>query len=225
MDWHRQRSTVKAMIRRHITPSLLISLLALFIATSGTSYAVLQIPKKSVGTTQLKTSAVTSKKVKDGSLRAKDFKAGSLPSGPIGPVGPVGPVGPQGPQGPAAANATVPAYRTDGSAPLVLTSSFQPVITLNLPAGDYVVWSRANLLENGSRSGQVICSLGNDAAQNVSVDQGKLVAISQTTTLTLASPGSIQLFCLRQNTPAPAPNVTVQQRSITAIKVSSITES
>ena len=208
-----------AMIRRHITPSLLISLLALFIATSGTSYAVLQIPKKSVGTPQLKTSAVTSKKVKDGSLRTKDFKAGSLPSGPVGPQGP------QGPQGPAGANATVPAYRTDGSTPFLLTSSFQPVITLNLPAGDYVVWSRANLLENGSKSGQVICSLGNDAAQNVSVDLGKLVAISQTTTLTLASPGSIQLFCLRQNTPAPAPNIAVQQRSITAIKVSSITES
>ncbi len=198
---------------------MLISLLALFIATSGTSYAVLQIPKKSVGTPQLKTSAVTSKKVKDGSLRTKDFKAGSLPSGPVGPQGP------QGPQGPAGANATVPAYRTDGSTPFLLTSSFQPVITLNLPAGDYVVWSRANLLENGSKSGQVICSLGNDAAQNVSVDQGKLVAISQTTTLTLASPGSIQMFCLRQNTPAPAPNVTVQQRSITAIKVSSIAES
>ncbi len=212
-----------AMIRRHITPSLLISLLALFVATSGTSYAVLQIPKKSVGTPQLKTSAVTSKKVKDGTLRTKDFKAGSLPTGPQGPTGAQGPAGPQGPAG---SNATIPAYRTDGSAPFVLNSALQPVITLNLPAGDYVVWSRANLLESGAANGQVICSIGDDAAQNVSVDKGKLVAISQTTTLTLASPGSIQLSCLRQNAPMPPnPSISVQQRSITAIKVSSITES
>ena len=46
-------------MRKHITPSLIISLLALFIATSGASYAALQIPKNSVGTKQLKKNAVT----------------------------------------------------------------------------------------------------------------------------------------------------------------------
>ena len=62
------------MIRRHVTPSLIISLLALFIATSGASYAALQLPKNSVGSKQLKKSAVTTKKVKNRSLLAKDFK-------------------------------------------------------------------------------------------------------------------------------------------------------
>ncbi|MCB0920610.1 MAG: hypothetical protein KDC08_02210, partial [Actinobacteria bacterium] len=71
-------------MRKHITPSLIISLLALFIATSGASYAALQIPKNSVGTKQLKKNAVTSKKVKDRSLLAKDFKNGQLPAGPQG---------------------------------------------------------------------------------------------------------------------------------------------
>ena len=67
-------------MRRHITPSLIISLLALFIATSGPVTQRCRYPRTPWAPT-LKKNAVTSKKVKDGSLRAKDFK-GQLPQGP-----------------------------------------------------------------------------------------------------------------------------------------------
>jgi len=63
---------------------------ALFIALGGTSYAAMSIPQNSVGTTQLRSSAVTSAKVKDQSLLSKDFKAGQLPAGPKGATGPAG---------------------------------------------------------------------------------------------------------------------------------------
>ena len=45
--------------------------LALFVALSGTSYAAAKLPSKSVGSTQLKSNAVTSAKVEDRSLRAR----------------------------------------------------------------------------------------------------------------------------------------------------------
>ena len=65
-------------MRRHLSFSNVVSLLALFIALGGGAYAVAQLPRNSVGTAQLKANAVTSAKVKNGSLTSKDFKRGTL---------------------------------------------------------------------------------------------------------------------------------------------------
>lgn len=78
-----------------------VAYLALFVALSGTSYAAITLPRNSVGPTQLKSSAVTSAKVKDRSLLSKDFKAGQLPAGATGPAGADGANGATGPAGPA----------------------------------------------------------------------------------------------------------------------------
>ena len=67
--------------------AVVTSTLALMIALGGTSYAAVKI-----GTKQLKNNAVTSAKVKNGSLLSDDFKAGQTPAGPVGPVGPAGPL-------------------------------------------------------------------------------------------------------------------------------------
>jgi len=74
--------------------------MALIIALGGTSYAAIVLPANSVGSKQLKKRAVTSSKlaanavtsatVRNGSLRAKDFKVGQLPAGPAGPAGTAG---------------------------------------------------------------------------------------------------------------------------------------
>jgi hypothetical protein len=82
-------------VRRHH-----VALLALFVALGGTSYAAVQPPANSVGTKQIKKNAVTSAKVKNGSLRSADFAAGQLPAGAAGRAGPAGPAGPQGAAGP-----------------------------------------------------------------------------------------------------------------------------
>jgi hypothetical protein len=88
------------LLERRPSPGLVIACIALLIALGGTGYAtVLQVPKNSVGTLQLKNSAVTSAKVKNRSLLRADFAAGQLPAGPRGPVGPAGPAGPAGPPG------------------------------------------------------------------------------------------------------------------------------
>ena len=76
-----------------------IALIALFFALCGTSYAAFKLPKASVGTKHLRTGAVTSAKVKDGSLLRKDLAPGQLLPGPAGPTGIDGAAGPQGIQG------------------------------------------------------------------------------------------------------------------------------
>ena len=90
--------------RKHLTFANVMSVIAVFIALGGASYAAVNLPKnsvgtkqlkgKSVGTKQLKASAVKSNKVKDFSLRASDFRKGEIPSGPTGATGEQGPPGP-----------------------------------------------------------------------------------------------------------------------------------
>jgi hypothetical protein len=87
-------------LRKRLTYANVIATLALFIALGGTSYAVTALPKNSVGTQQLKKSAVTSVKIKDGSLVAADFAAGTLLKGETGATGPTGATGAQGATGP-----------------------------------------------------------------------------------------------------------------------------
>ena len=87
---------VKYLRRHHI------GLLALFIALSGTAYAA-SLPRNSVGSAQIKKNAVTSPKVKTGSLLLADFKASQRDN----LEGPRGPQGERGLQGvPGAAGAT-----------------------------------------------------------------------------------------------------------------------
>jgi hypothetical protein len=73
--------------------------IALVVALGGTSYAAIKLPANSVGTKQLKKDAVTTAKVKNGSLQMADFRAGQLPSGAAGATGATGPKGDTGATG------------------------------------------------------------------------------------------------------------------------------
>ena len=69
------------------------SLLAISIALGGTAYATSSLPQGSVGTAQLQRGAVTSGKVKNGTLKAVDFARKQILKGAPGPAGPIGPTG------------------------------------------------------------------------------------------------------------------------------------
>jgi len=85
---------------RRPTTATVVASTALFVALGGTGYAATALPAKSVGAKQLRTSAVTSAKVKDGSLRARDFRRADLPKGTPGTTGGRGPAGARGETGP-----------------------------------------------------------------------------------------------------------------------------
>jgi len=91
---------------------MVVACLALLVALSGTGIAAAtQVARNSIGTPQLKDSAVTNAKIRNNavnsskvaarSLLRSDFAPGQLPAGPIGPQGPAGPQGATGPAGPA----------------------------------------------------------------------------------------------------------------------------
>jgi hypothetical protein len=80
-------------IRKRLTYANVMSSIAVFIVLGGAAFAASKLPKKSVGTPQLKANAVTtakikknavtSKKIKDGTVNVKDVNVESMPFGRV----------------------------------------------------------------------------------------------------------------------------------------------
>jgi hypothetical protein len=128
-----------------------LGLLALFVALGGTSYAtVLNVPKASVGTPQLKRNAVKAAKIApnavrtghvlDGSLLAADFRSGQIPQGPRGEKGEKGERGDAG--------ATNVLVRTQNPCPNGLPTNVHCVMRPMCEAGERAVGGGAGFTGN-----------------------------------------------------------------------------
>ncbi len=78
------------MLRRRPSPATVLSLIALFVALGGTSYAALTITSanvknNSLTSSDIKNTTISSADVKNGGLLSEDFKGGA--GGPDGPGG------------------------------------------------------------------------------------------------------------------------------------------
>ncbi len=95
---------MRRILGRWPSPSLVVALIALFVALGGSGYAAVKINGKNIASRsisgkKLKRSAVTAAEVKNRSLSARDFKRGQLRPGPQGPPGPPGEDGAPGEDG------------------------------------------------------------------------------------------------------------------------------
>jgi hypothetical protein len=159
---------------RHIlnhrpSPAMIVACIALIVALGGTSYAALKLPRNSVGNKQLKPSAVTSGKVRNGTLSAKDFKPSALKRGPRGPQGPGAPGAI-----PRVAYASRDMFRGPGGtgASLALTGAGADVVGLDVPVGtsDYTSSSGRVSASGPSRliaNGQAVILNAEASAQGV----------------------------------------------------------
>lgn len=84
---------------RRPSPAMVVAVLALIVALSGTATAASGL----ITGRQIAPSTITGKNVKNRSLTAADLAAGTLKSGRTGKTGPAGPAGAVGPIGPAGA--------------------------------------------------------------------------------------------------------------------------
>jgi hypothetical protein len=124
---------------------------ALVVVLGGTAYAA-GVPGNSVGSLQLRTDAVSSSKVKDGTLRLRDFKPGQIPAGPAGPSGPAGPAGPKGADGAKGAAGPI--------GPAGPTGLQGPAGPASLPAIDYNVSGEFAIAAGKTNYGKVECDAG-----------------------------------------------------------------
>ena len=147
---------------------MVVACVALIVALSGTSYAALNLPRNSVGNKQLRPNAVTSGKVRNGTLTAKDFKSSALRRGPRGPQGPAAPGGI-----PRVALASRDPFAPGGTAaPLPVGATPVDVVGLSVAAGsNSYVSSSGPIVANGpSRliaNGQAVILNAAAAAANV----------------------------------------------------------
>lgn len=87
---------------RRPSPSMAVAVMALVVASTGTSYATgligsadirnnsvqsADIKDRTIKGRDIKNDVIGSNKIRNGSLKSRDFKAGQLPSGPQGPAG------------------------------------------------------------------------------------------------------------------------------------------
>jgi hypothetical protein len=142
------------VLRRRITPSLVVACVAVFISLTSTAWAVTMITGA-----QVKDGSLSGKDLKDGTvgpkdvsgLTNKDFIPGAgAPKGDRGPEGPTGLSGPkgdagsqgvQGVPGPAGPVTAIRRTRTGGSVSLLSLANLDTVVlTVTVPAGSHAVW-------------------------------------------------------------------------------------
>lgn len=172
---------------------------------------------------------MTSPKVKDGTLLSKDFKAGQLPAGPRGPEGPTGPAGTPGAAGQTGARGPSNAY-TDFTATQIQIAPSPGTVAASIavPAGNWVVFGRVNVFNNGVlATGD--CSLFSGGAK---IDAGlfKLSPTSGVNELplslqaptTVAGPTVIQMTCEEESNPGV--DFRISERRLTAIQVETLVQ-
>jgi hypothetical protein len=212
-----------AKIRVRLTYANIVGSLALFIALGGVSYAAVKLPAGSVGTLQLKKGAVTSSRVKDGSLLLADFKHSQVPhvlagdaggSGRPGAPGPAGPrgepgasaakgdpgtagaVGPAGPAGPAGPDGHAGADGAAGSGGAAGAAGPTGPMGPNGPAG---AQGPAGMVTTARLSGFVAVTLPQDAFQFL----GGQAVVTTSSTQRLTASAMVPIGMLPGGAPGP----------------------
>jgi hypothetical protein len=74
-------------IRSHLSFANVISVIALFVALGGASYAAVTLPKNSVGAKQIKKNGVGASEIKKNAVRASEIKSNAVSTGDIADKG------------------------------------------------------------------------------------------------------------------------------------------
>jgi hypothetical protein len=226
---------------RRPSPAVVISLIALFVALGGTSFAaVTLVAKNSVGSPQVINGSL---QTVDLSKKAKKALKGSRgargPAGQTGAAGPTGATGATGAAGaagtPGAPGATGPIGPSNGftvfrDAGVGLTSTATTVATMtNVAAGSYVIFAKTYIDTSpiGDPVGYTTCTLAAEGDSDRSSanmggqsQQVSRAALAMQVSHVFAATGSITVSCI---TNPVTTNVTANWTKITAIKVGSVT--
>jgi hypothetical protein len=177
-------------------PAMVIAVIALFVALGG-GYA---IGKGFIGTGDLKNQAVTNKKIKKNTIKGNRVDEASL-----------------------SGTGTAQAIRQDTAASVPAASGTTTVLTLQVPAGSYVINSKAVLAKGGTQD-PVQCFLVAGADQDRSleaVNAANNTTIANLLVHTFTSDGAITLGC---DNPGAA-TLFVTNKAITATPVGAIASS
>jgi hypothetical protein len=204
------------------SPAIVVALLALVMASTGSAVAA---------------SLITSKQIKDGTIQTRDISRKALaslrttaavapapaPTGPAGPQGATGAKGDKGDKGDTGDQGLRgPTGPSDGySVGNASDSGSTGPLALNLPAGDYIAFGKYSVFWPTASSGSALCSMSDGAGHMASlfssVAQGgvTLNSASGSILVHLASAGKVTMDCT-------VSNATIGYANMTAIKVGTL---
>ena len=132
-----------------------------------------------MGTPQLRNNAVTTAKVRNGSLLRADFKRNQIPAGPAGPAGAAGPSD---------------AYSRFLAGPIAIPGIATTIVNLTIPqAGKYVISSKAII--SGAAAASALCRIVAGTDQDDSLGNGILMTLSNSLTHEFAAAGTVDFRC------------------------------
>ena len=187
---------------RRTTYANVVSTLALVLALGGTSYAAVQLADGQVKTRHLADNAVTSPKIKNGTVSPSDLAAGSKQR--------------------LWSNIKIfPGGGGDG-----ITDSFTTFHTLTVPKGTYLVTTAGEFSNGSAQVNGAICDVVSPGVSGtpryvVKTAVGEIGTLGGQAVVTRTTAGTISLRCFDTNTEATG--VTRRDSSLTALKLHSNT--
>jgi hypothetical protein len=220
---------LRALFRRRPTASMVISLIALFVALGGASYAAVSLPNNSVGTAQIKNNAVNYKKIATHTIGLQRIDATKVQVRVSGTCKNASAINTVAQGGKVTCQSTLPTEFGASSDSTSVGTTAATVVSKILPAGNYVLTAVPYATINpsntaGGQQVQVTCTLsaasGSSQTRTVAIEVGQstrtqTVAIPMTFPTTVGAPqGTAHVDCLHAATPTtpamPDPTVTVQ---------------
>lgn len=227
---------LRALFRRRPTASMVISLIALFVALGGASYAAVSLPNNSVGTAQIKNNAVNYKKIATHTIGLQRIDATKVQVRVSGTCKNASAINTIAQGGKVTCQSTLPTEFGASSDSTSVGTASTTVVSKILPAGNYLLTAVQYATINPSNTAagqqvQVTCTLsaasGSSQTRTASIEVGQstrtqTVAIPMTFPTTVGAPqGTAHVDCQHAATPAtPDPGVTVQS-SLNAIPTQS----
>jgi hypothetical protein len=208
---------------------MVISLIALFVALGGASYAAVSLPNNSVGTAQIKNNAVNYKKIATHTIGLQRIDATKVQVRVSGTCKNASAINTVAQGGKVTCQSTLPTEFGASSDSTSVGTTAATVVSKILPAGNYLLTAVPYATINPSNTAngqqvQVTCTLsaasGSSQTRTVAIEVGQstrtqTVAIPMTFPTTVGAPqGTAHVDCLHAATPTtpamPDPTVTVQ---------------
>jgi hypothetical protein len=197
-----------ARLRSCLSYANVMATIAVFVALGGGAYAAFTLPANSVGSRQLRNSAVTPKKVARATIKL--FKGQKGVPGPKGDQGRQGVPGRQGLQGPV------------GPSNVYFTSSTSVGAELTLPAGDYWIEGQCDFSNSNSSQQpglEILTSsqAGGIGSASATIPASGTTVASHDATAHFTRQGTLDNGC------TSSAGTGVSSNTLTAIRVASVT--
>lgn len=218
---------------RRPSAAIVISLVALFFALGGASYAAFTLPQGSVGTKQIRNNAVTYQKIEPGTVGSVRINQALVQTRVTGTCsGTTGAIGVVGQSGKVTCNPTAPKEFGSNSASTPVTATSTSITSKPLPGGTYLLTANPYVSVTTTVAPQdttVTCTLsvpgGSTQAQTIQIRQGAAGTEEYSLPIDLASTvpaagATAGLSCSQSSTATPASTATVIS-TLNAIQTSS----